>query len=519
MTSVLPAPAARRDTERTSAHGPGGAPAHGSQAPASVTTYLSVLLVGAVAFFAFLGRASLSLDETVSATIAKSTWRQFAHTVTHREANMVLYYAVLRAWAHLGHGEAVLRSVSVIASLAALALVVALASDLFGRRVALVCGLLMAVDPIVVQFAQEARGYALSLMLVTGSSLLFARAMKPGSGRSVWVGYVALSALAAYTNFWAALVPLGHAASLGFVDPGRVRWRRVVVSALGLAVLLVPLGLLIRSTDSSGVNWAAGSTGGRLFTKVRGDVPHPLIDLAVVLAVIVVLVLLVRLRRSPRASRLFEKWPVSFVLCWLLVPPAAVVALSLVYKPLIVVRYLLVCIPPVAILVAMGLVRLGRRLLTAGLVLLVAVSGVGLWAFYDHGTTEDWRGAVSYVAADARPGDGVIVFAPYMRVPFEWYLPRHPALERSARPVFPTGGWEVDTLRFDSYIPVNQAAVAKDASGYHRVWLVLCQWTLYPSEYQELLAALRSDHFVATRSRTFAGIQVVGFARSAVSTT
>jgi hypothetical protein len=65
---------------------------------------------------------------------------------------------------------------------------------------------------------------------------------------------------------------------------------------------------------------------------------------------------------------------------------------------------------------------------------------------------------------------------------------------------------------------VNEAAVSKDASGYHRVWFVLCQWTLYPSEYQELLAALRSDHFVAARSRSFAGIQVVGFATSAVST-
>jgi len=342
--------------------------------------------------------------------------------------------------------------------------------------------------------------------------------MKPGSGRWVWAGYVVVSALAAYTNFWAALVPLGHGASLVFAGPGRVRWRRVLASALGLVVLLVPLGLLIRSTDSSGVNWAAGSTGGRLFTKVRGAVPHAVIDLVVALVVVVVLALLVRFRRSPRATKVFEQWHVVFLLCWLLVPPAAVVALSLVYKPLIVVRYLLVCIPPVAVLVAAGLVRLGRRALASGLVLLVAISGLGLWAFYDHGTTEDWRGAVSYVAANARPGDGVIVFAPYMRIPFEWYLPGHPGLERSAHPVFPTGGWEVNPLRFDSYIPVNEAAVSKDAQGYRRVWLVLCQWTLYPSQYDALLAALRSDHFVAGSSRSFPGIQVVGYATSAAST-
>ncbi|MGA2035998.1 MAG: glycosyltransferase family 39 protein, partial [Acidimicrobiales bacterium] len=269
--------------------------------------YALVLLVGAAASFAFVGRGSLSLDESVSASLAKSTWRQFTNTVTHREANMVLYYTVLRAWAHLGHGEAVLRSVSVIASIGTLALVVALASELFGRRVALICGLLLAVDPIVVQFAQEARGYALSLMLVTGSSLLFVRALRPGSRRVVWAAYVVVSALAAYANFWAALVPLGHGASLAFAGPNRVPWRRVVVSAFGLVVLLVPLGLLIHSTDSSGVNWAAGSTGGRLFTKVREDVPHPVIYLAVVLGVALVCGFLVAARRSPRAAKLFEQ--------------------------------------------------------------------------------------------------------------------------------------------------------------------------------------------------------------------
>ena len=135
-------------------------------------------------------------------------------------------------------------------------------------------------------------------------------------------------------------------------------------TALGLGVLLVPLALLIHATDSSGVNWAAGSSAGKLISKVRADVPHPVLDLVVVVVVALVVVAVAVGRRHPRtrplADGLTAHWPVVFALCWLTVPVAAVVLLSLVYKPLLVVRYLVICLPPLVMLVAYGLSRLRR---------------------------------------------------------------------------------------------------------------------------------------------------------------
>ncbi len=471
----------------------------------------AVVVLGAVVSIVSVGRASFSLDESVSTSLAVSSWHTFTQTVVHREANMSLYFVLLRAWVHLGPSETVARTLSVAASVGALAVVMVVARRLFDRRTALICGLLLAVDPLVVLFAQEARGYALGLLLVSASSALFARGITGRSGWGTWAAYALVSALAAYANFWAALVPLAHLVSVAVLPAGRVPWRRLLPTGVALAALLVPLALLIHSTDSSGVNWAAGSSAGRVISKVRAAVPHLLIDVAVVLVVIVVVAVVVALRRHPVAQRLVDHWPIVFSLSWLVVPVAAVVLLSVAYKPLLVVRYLVVCLPPFVMLVAYGLTRLGRGAATAAVVGLVVASGVGLGAFYARGSAQDWRGAVAAVAGHARPGDGVVIFAPYNRIPFEWYVHDHRAAETLLHPIFPVGAWSDDALRYDTSITVRTSAIAADATGYHRVWLVLSAQQLYPGPDRALLAGLRSAGLTPSTSWAFHGVDVIAY--------
>ncbi|HXQ44756.1 MAG TPA: glycosyltransferase family 39 protein [Acidimicrobiales bacterium] len=471
----------------------------------------AVAVVGAAVCSLPVGGTSFSLDESVSTTLAVSSWHSFTQTVIHREANMSLYFVLLRAWIHLGHSEIVVRALSVLAAVAALVVVMVVARRLFDRRTALICGVLLAVDPLLVMFGQEARGYALSLLLVSTSSALFVRGIQAPAGRGTWAAYALVSALAAYANFWAALVPLAHAVSLAALPRGRVPWRRLVPTFVGLGVLLVPLALLIRSTDNSGVNWAAGSSAGRLISKVRADVPHPVIDIAVVLVVVVTAAVAVALRRHPRTRGLVDHWPVAFALSWLVVPVAAVVLLSLAYKPLLVVRYLVVCLPPLLILVSWGLARLrgrGAVVVAAGL---VVASGAGLGVLASRGSPQQWSDAVAAVAARARPGDGVVIFAPYNRIPFEWYLHDHGAAASLLHPLFPAGSWDEDALRYDTSIAVRASAIGADVTGYHRVWVVLSAQQLYPAQDRALLAGLRSAGLAPGPSWSFHGVEVVRY--------
>ena len=80
------------------------------------------LVLGTILGSLFLGTHSLFLDESVSSTLATAPWHQFANVVSHREANMALYYLLLRGWVVFGHSEIALRSLSVILAVGALCL-------------------------------------------------------------------------------------------------------------------------------------------------------------------------------------------------------------------------------------------------------------------------------------------------------------------------------------------------------------------------------------------------------------
>ena len=478
------------------------------------------LVLGGVLGSLFLGTHSLFLDESVSATLATAPWHRFANVVSHREANMALYYLLLRGWVVFGHSEIALRSLSVLLAVGALGVVIAVSRELFGRRIALAAGLLLAVNPLYVQFAQDVRGYALALLLVSASCYFFVRGVgyRSPAPRWCWTAYTVVTALAAYSNFWAALVPLAQALSLAFLPPGKIPWRRVVPAAVALAVLLIPLGLLIQSTDNAGVNWAAGSSAGHLFTRIRSSVPHAVLDLLALAAVVVVVAGIVFLRRRRDVGEVFARqWAVLFTACWLVVPVAAVVMLSVVDRPLFVVRYLMVSLPPALMLVAVGIARVAtlarrraRAVAVTLLIIVVAASMVGVAQWYSLGGPQDFRSAVSNIAERAQPGDGILMYAPYERVPVEWYMAGQPAARAKVHPVYPALPWGVDPLYFDGSVSLTGADVERTAPNFGRIWLLSASadQKLYPSGWESIEGALRQAGFTAAGTRTFRGVDV-----------
>jgi hypothetical protein len=58
----------------------------------------------------------------------------------------------------------------------------------------------------------------------------------------------------------------------------------------------------------------------------------------------------------------------------------------------------------------------------AVLALVVCASLIGLRKFYRQPGQEDWKGAISYLAQNARTGDGLIFANPYCRFPFDYNL-------------------------------------------------------------------------------------------------
>ncbi len=233
--------------------------------------------LGAAIRFSTLGLQSYRHDEAVTAgrvLIASLTGTM--HLVWTSESTPPLYYLLAWGWSHLfGVHEVGLRSLSALFGTATVPVAYLAGRELIGRRVGLVIAALVAVNPILVWYSQDARAYALLVLLSTAALLFFLRARRTASRRDLaW--WAVFSALALATHYF-AFFPLAIEALwlLVAVRPLRRAAAAVaVVAAAGLA--LAPIALhqaqgsnndwiatfhLTRRLHDAGVAFFAGETG------------------------------------------------------------------------------------------------------------------------------------------------------------------------------------------------------------------------------------------------------------------
>ena len=131
-----------------------------------------------------IGQKSVWLDEGVSIELARLGWYNFLRILWRHEANMVLYYVLLRGWLVFGSSEAWIRTLSVIPAVATVPAVYALGRRLFDSRVGLIAALLLAVNAYEVRYAQEARSYSLYPFLCGLSSIYFLKLLQEPTRRN-----------------------------------------------------------------------------------------------------------------------------------------------------------------------------------------------------------------------------------------------------------------------------------------------------------------------------------------------
>lgn len=466
-----------------------------------------------------LGRRSFWLDESVSVTIARLNWPSFLHAIHTSEGNMSLYHLILFGWTRFaGDSELAVRSFSVLAGIASVGTVYLLAKRLAGARVAALASLLLAVNPLFVRYAQEARGYELSLFLVILASYLFVRGLERPSW-AIWIAYALAAGLSAYAHVFALLVPASHAIALLFRRERRLLpWRKLLTAAGLFTLSLMPLVyLLTASSQSSAVGWVGGSNAlGRLFIEIHDRPPLAVAILVLGIASTFFGYRLIVRRLEPRLHAL-TAWRWEFVLSWLLLPPALVAVVAIVYEPLFLARYFIVCLPAAVLILALVLNRLresSERLAAVTTAALVLVSLLPVARWYRSGETENWRGATESVVAATHPGDGIIFVAPFVRVPFALYLNEKGLSDRAPAPIDPKGAWETRATVYGEHVPNTTASLEQSALAHPRIWLVLSHTSATSSDYRAVLAALAASGYRQQRFESFTGIDIALYARS-----
>jgi mannosyltransferase len=151
-----------------------------------------------------------------------------------------LYHFLLHFWLQLGESEAALRSLSVLCSLLTVPVMYVLGRELLTPATGLAAALLTAILPFHVYFAQEARLYAMVVLLSALMVWGFVRSWRNTSYWS-WLGWGVLVALNLYAHYFAVFALLVfHAFALPIRPRRRYHWRGLLVADLVALALVGP---------------------------------------------------------------------------------------------------------------------------------------------------------------------------------------------------------------------------------------------------------------------------------------
>jgi mannosyltransferase len=219
----------------------------------------ALTLLAAALRLSTLDLQSFWYDEAFTSVhvLHSSLWATL-RSVVHSENTPPLWYLI--AWADsrvLGMGEIALRLPSALAGIATVPVAWAIGAEIEGpsvattRRAAAACAVLVAVNPLLVWYSQEARAYGLFVFTGALAMLCFLRAERqPTRGRMA--AFALTGALALLTHYFAVFLLIPMALWLVW----QPRTRRAAAPAIG-AIALVGAALLplISAQGGHGTQW------------------------------------------------------------------------------------------------------------------------------------------------------------------------------------------------------------------------------------------------------------------------
>jgi len=372
---------------------------------ATQKTLIVITVIAAALRLYSLTSKSIWIDEAYSVELARLGWRDFCAVIAHQESNMVAYYLLLRLWVLFGHGEAYVRVLSVLFSVATIPVIYLLGTRLFGQRAGLIAGGLLAINAYHVRYAQETRSYAMVTFLVVLATWILVRNIQ-GPEYAHWRAYAILCALAVYTHLFAVLFIAAHLTALLLLRLPKPKY----IVPLGLAI--IPFGLFTASNAIPWVPKADARAFYSFFVSIAGNGGPSLLvieTLAVVLG-------------GCAAWRLRPRWPYALVFCWAFLPVLFLFGLCLL-RPCFLGRYLNPSVPALVLLIAVGIAELERIPATLLGAAILAGSLLGTSAYYQRDFDlyrGNWREVSSFILDKTQPGDDLF-YVTFFGAPLEFY--------------------------------------------------------------------------------------------------
>ena len=173
-----------------------------------------LVLLAALVRFGTLDAKGFWGDELSTINLAHRSLGGALAGVARLESTPPLYYVVAWSWAKLvPTTEVGARAISALCVVALVPVAYAAARELASTRAAVVTAALVACNPLLVWYSEEARSYSLVALLSAVALLFFLRALRRRRPRD-YAGWALASSLALATHYFAVLLVLPQAIAL-----------------------------------------------------------------------------------------------------------------------------------------------------------------------------------------------------------------------------------------------------------------------------------------------------------------
>lgn len=369
-------------------------------------TPVALGLLGFLISVVGIGIPSIWYDEAATITSATRSLPQLWQELGNVDAVHGLYYVVMHLWFDLvGYSPFTLRLPSAVAVGVTAALVVLLGRQLGTPRFAASAGVIFAVLPRTTWMGSEGRSYAATALLAVAVTLALVLAVRGHSTR-LWILYAALAVLSCVLFIYLALVLVAHAVTIGcwllagrrHALPSATRWLRAAAVAVAL---VIPFGLAVVGQQGQ-LSWLkplSAITMHQVFLEQWFYTSKPFAWLGWAALVIGAVVLVRRAGGFSAAAVLLPA---------LLLPTVALLLATAVYTPIYTPRYVSMCLPFVALVIAAAIDSLRPKALIAAALTLASVLGFQQaieQRMPDSKEYSSWAAVASALAAD-RAEDG-----------------------------------------------------------------------------------------------------------------
>lgn len=183
------------------------------------------ILIAGLSLFAVIALGNITkwsiwFDEAFGIYMIRFSYFDIAK-YTASDVHPPFYYWLLKAWTSIfGTSELAVRSLSLVAMMGAIVFMYLILRRAFSAKIAAGGLIAMALSPLLVRYAEEARMYGLVALIVTAATYVFLQLLEKPT-RKRWIIYGVLVSLGMWTHYFTALMWLAHWAYRFVVVRGR----------------------------------------------------------------------------------------------------------------------------------------------------------------------------------------------------------------------------------------------------------------------------------------------------------